>query len=288
MKKKKKNRVLSTQYLLKIQNVFKENNWEIEDTEDSHDSLFNRYCERILEISENKKRDLILDLTSHYLWVENNQYIDYLIKAMINLIQLRSEIQENTKFYIMPLIAPKDRGKPKSSSMVVYLFNDVKLRYHKILSKYKFEIISTDEEVKKELQQDNAILILADDFIGSGDTAEKCLLHIMGLGIEVRKIVIVSLVAQKQGIDYLSQYGVCISVPEVRQRGISDYYSGEELDKNIQMMEDIERKMSVEEKYRFGYKKAEALVTMCRTPNNTFPIFWEEKGNMKVAPFPRF
>lgn len=288
MKKKKKNRVLSTQYLLKIQNVFKENNWEIEDTEDSHDSLFNRYCERILEISENKKRDLILDLTSHYLWVENNQYIDYLIKAMINLIQLRSEIQENTKFYIMPLIAPKDRGKPKSSSMVVYLFNDVKLRYHKILSKYKFEIISTDEEVKKELQQDNAILILADDFIGSGDTAEKCLLHIMGLGIEVRKIVIVSLVAQKQGIDYLSQYGVCISVPEVRQRGISDYYSGEELDKNIQMMEDIERKMSVEEKYRFGYKKSEALVTMCRTPNNTFPIFWEEKGNMKVAPFPRF
>lgn len=287
MKKKKKNRVLSTQYLLRIQNIFKENNWEIEDTEDSKDSLFNRYCERILEISENKKRDLILELTERYLWVQEDCYIDYLIEAMKRLLQLKPEIDKKSTIYIMPLIAPKDQGKPKSSYMLVYLFNNVKLRYNKELSKYKFEIISTDEDVKSGLKKNNTFLILSDDFIGSGNTAEKCLLHIMGLGVEVQKIAIVALVAQKQGIDYLSQYGVCISVSEVRQRGISDYYKGEELEKKIQMMEDIEQKMSVGKEYRFGYKKSEALVTMCRTPNNTFPIFWEEKGNMKVAPFPR-
>ncbi len=52
-------------------------------------------------------------------------------------------------------------------------------------------------------------------------------------------------------------------------------------------MEEIEDKMSVKRNYRLGYGQSEALVTMCRTPNNTFPVFWEEKGNMKLAPFPR-
>lgn len=52
-------------------------------------------------------------------------------------------------------------------------------------------------------------------------------------------------------------------------------------------MKQIETKMYIQDKFRFGYCKSESLVTMCRTPNNTFPVFWEEKGNMKTAPFPR-
>ena len=86
----------------------------------------------------------------------------------------------------------------------------------------------------------------------------------------------------------MSKYTVCVSASVVRQRGISDFYEDEILHENIQLMREIEDKMSIREKYKFGYKKSESLVTMCRTPNNTFPIFWEESGNMKIAPFPRF
>lgn len=46
-----------------------------------------------------------------------------------------------------------------------------------------------------------------------------------------------------------------------------------------------------EQDYSFGYKESEALVTMTRTPNNTFPLYWFEakldKNNKWQAPFPR-
>lgn len=288
MRKQKKKQELSTQYLIRISQIFEKNNWLIESKENTEDSLFNRYCERILEINENKKRDLVLELTERYLWVQEEQYIYYLIDAVKKMIAVKPEINEKTKIYIMPLVSPEDEGKTKSSSMLVYLFNSVKLRHDSVLSKYKFEIIDKKEKLLLCLKNKDAILVLADDYIGTGETAEKCLLHILKMKVEINQIAIVALVAQKLGLEYLSKYTVCVSTSIVRQRGISDFYEGGMLDKNIQLMREIEDKMSIREKYRFGYKESEALVTMCRTPNNTFPIFWEESGNMKIAPFPRF
>lgn len=288
MRKQKKKRELSTQYLIKISQIFEKNNWLIESKEEAKDSLFNRFCERILEINENKKRDLILELTERYLWVQEEQYIYYLIDAVKKMMQMKPEINEKTKIYIMPLVSPEDEGKTKSSSMLVYLFNSVKLRHDNVLSKYKFEIIDKNENLSLYLENKDAILVLADDYVGTGETAEKCLLHILKMKVEINQIAIVSLVAQQMGLDYLSKYTICVSASVVRQRGISDFYEDEILHENIQLMREIEDKMSIREKYKFGYKKSEALVTMCRTPNNTFPIFWEESGNMKIAPFPRF
>jgi hypothetical protein len=288
MRKQKKKRELSTQYLIRISQIFEKNNWLIESKEDAKDSLFNRFCERILEINENKKRDLVLELTERYLWVQEEQYIYYLIDAVKKMMQMKPEINEKTKIYIMPLVSPKDEGKTKSSSMLVYLFNSVKLRHDNVLSRYKFEIIDKNENLSLYLENKDAILVLADDYVGTGETAEKCLLHILKMKVEISQIAIVSLVAQQMGLDYLSKYTVCVSASVVRQRGISDFYEDEILHENIQLMREIEDKMSIREKYKFGYKKSEALVTMCRTPNNTFPIFWEESGNMKIAPFPRF
>ena len=288
MRKQKKKRELSTQYLIRISQIFEKNNWLIESKEDAKDSLFNRFCERILEINENKKRDLVLELTERYLWVQEEQYIHYLIDAVKKMMQMKPEINEKTKIYIMPLVSPEDEGKTKSSSMLVYLFNSVKLRHDNVLSRYKFEIIDKNENLSLYLENKDAILVLADDYVGTGETAEKCLLHILKMKVEISQIAIVSLVAQQMGLDYLSKYNVCVSASVVRQRGISDFYEDEILHENIQLMREIEDKMSIREKYKFGYKKSESLVTMCRTPNNTFPIFWEESGNMKIAPFPRF
>ena len=288
MRKQKKKRELSTQYLIRISQIFEKNNWLIESKEDAKDSLFNRFCERILEINENKKRDLVLELTERYLWVQEEQYIYYLIDAVKKMMQMKPEINEKTKIYIMPLVSPEDEGKTKSSSMLVYLFNSVKLRHDNVLSRYKFEIIDKNENLSLYLENKDAILVLADDYVGTGETAEKCLLHILKMKVEISQIAIVSLVAQQMGLDYLSKYTVCVSASVVRQRGISDFYEDEILHENIQLMREIEDKMSIREKYKFGYKKSEALVTMCRMPNNTFPIFWEESGNMKIAPFPRF
>lgn len=288
MKKQKKQKTLSAQYLIKINKVFEKNQWLIEDTEDATNSLFNRYCERILDIGENKKKDLMLELTERYLWVEEDEYLEYLIDALVKLIALKSNITEKTKIYVMPLISPDDEGKTKSSSMLVYLFNSVKLRHNSKLSKYKFEIVDKKSEIELYLKEQDAVLLLADDYIGTGETAEKCIMQMMKKGVEPHQLAILSLVAQESGINYLEQYGICITSSIIRKKGISDYYEGKMLEDNIKLMQEIETKMSIKEKYKFGYGGSESLVTMCRTPNNTFPLFWEESGNMKVAPFPRF
>ena len=74
----------------------------------------------------------------------------------------------------------------------------------------------------------------------------------------------------------------------MKKKGISDKYSDTELSKKIKLMEHIEKNLDIPDDYLFGYKKSEALVTMIRTPNNTFPVFWYNKKNEDNAPFPRF
>jgi len=288
MKKRKSKSQLSAQYLLKITQVFENNNWEIESSQEKNQSLFNRYCQRILEVGENKKRDLLLELTERYLWITQELYLEYLIETLIRLFDSDTRISDDMNIYIMPLIAPEDKGKVKSANMLVYLFNDVKLRHHSKLTKYKFQIVFDVMQIKQELLNDKAILILADDFIGTGSTAEKCILSLNLERETYKNIKILCLVAQKLGIEYLKKYEINILAYIMREKGITDYYTEPELQQKIDLMNQIEEKMSVKKENKFGYGCSEALVTMCRTPNNTFPIFWEEAGNYKCAPFPRF
>ena len=71
------------------------------------------------------------------------------------------------------------------------------------------------------------------------------------------------------------------------KRGISDRYVGEQLDTYSRIMTHIEDKLKVAAKDRFGYNQSEALISLIRTPNNTFPVFWKSYGKNKIVPFPR-
>ena len=282
--KKKRRKKISAQYLLKINRIFEKNKWNIEYSEDKNMSQFNRFCQRVLDIGENNKRDLFLELSERYLWLTQDNYLEMLIDVLKKLVD---DVEEETKIFVMPLIAPGDRGKAKSSMFLTYLFNDVKIRYDDKLGKYKFEAIYDIEIVQDKMQKDNAILILVDDFIGTGNTAEKCLQSINLSEDILKRTRVLALVAQEEGVKCIQKFGIKVFSGIIRKRGISDYYDFEGAKERIILMEEIEQKMGIKKEYRFGYGRAEALVTMCRTPNNTFPVFWEEKENMKLAPFPR-
>ncbi len=51
-------------------------------------------------------------------------------------------------------------------------------------------------------------------------------------------------------------------------------------------MESIEKKIKPHKNEKLGFKSSEALITLIRTPNNTFPVFWKQKKD-RIAPFPR-
>lgn len=280
----KNRKELSAQYLLRIYNIFKKNNWDIECTDDKNMSMFNRFCQRVLDIGENNKRDLFLELSERYLWLTQDNYLQALIDVLKKLV---NDIEKDTKIYVMPLISPDDIGKAKSSMFLTYLFNDVKIRYDDKLGKYKFEPIYDIKVVQNKMKSDKAILVFVDDFIGTGHTAEKCFQSVNLLDNILNRTMVLALVAQEEGVKCIESFGIKVYSGEVRKKGITDYYDVKEAKEKIILMEEIEEKMSIKKEYRFGYGASEALVTMCRTPNNTFPVFWEEKGNMKLAPFPR-
>ena len=93
----------------------------------------------------------------------------------------------------------------------------------------------------------------------------------------------------------LNQLGYNVISDIFRNKGMSEKYHGVELKDMIKLMEEIEEILGQDEKfdrdYKFGYKSSEALVSLIRTPNNTFPIYWYNTkiSNSKKwnAPFPR-
>ena len=207
------------------------------------------------------------------------------------LVSEYEKLTSDTKVYVMMLIAPKDEGKTKSSAMLLYLFNDTRLRIDPRFSHYRFEIISDKESLHQKMDDKDAVLVLVDDYIGTGDTAVACIEQLDKLGIKMEQIAILSLVAQEEGKKKIEEKGIFFCTSNLRNKGISDYYEGKELEKNVRLMQKIEKDLKVGEKSRFGYGQSEALVTMCRTPNNTFPVFWYEPKlgiKKKLAPFPRF
>jgi len=86
-------------------------------------------------------------------------------------------------------------------------------------------------------------------------------------------------------MDLLNQAGINMYTKFMEFRGKTDYYTDQALADAKSIMESIESKLSnLEDDFKFGYKKSEALVCMKRCPNNTFPIFGVGKNK---APYER-
>ena len=99
---KKNTRKLSAQYLIKVSQLFEKKNWRIENSEEVDDSLFNRYCQRLLEVGENTKKELMLELTERYLWIPEEKYLENLIHTLVKLITQNDALDANSKIYVMP------------------------------------------------------------------------------------------------------------------------------------------------------------------------------------------
>lgn len=190
---------LSPQQLISISSVFNDNGWKIKKELNPEDSLFNRFCERMLEVKDEEGQALFLDLAKRYLWLSSDFYFMNLLKALEHLVSEYEKLTSDTKVYVMMLIAPKDEGKTKSSAMLLYLFNDTRLRIDPRFSHYRFEIISDKESLHQKMDDKDAVLVLVDDYIGTGDTAVACVEQLDKLGIKMEQIAILSLVAQEEG-----------------------------------------------------------------------------------------
>jgi hypothetical protein len=141
-------------------------------------------------------------------------------------------------------------------------------------AKKTLKAFNNPDHLKKYLSREDTLILFCDDFVGTGDTAKEVIDHYNEeLRLSSDMPVLVTLVAQKLGLDVVKSLNVDVAVARIRTRGISD---SDKLNVShaLNLMTQIEDKLKIEPKYRHGYKCSEALVSMMRTPDNTFPVFW--------------
>ena len=280
---------LSAENFMKLVEVFTVNKWEIPNEGAGMESRFNRFCERLCTLDAEEQR-LVIELTRRFTAIGGAEYPQLILKLMNRLhsqnLPVFSEVE---KVFILPLIAPEDHGRTKSSSVVWYHCREELIRYSPLLADKNVLYYDIKESSQIKNLKTNELVILVDDFVGSGETTVSAVNWLTdSFGADPKQIVILSIAALEMGIDHVRQeIGVEIYAYYIFQKGISDYYSDDQRAGCLKTMKSIENKLKVSSKFRLGYAKSEALISLIRTPNNTFPVFWKSKDLPSPAPFSR-
>lgn len=280
---------LSIDEFAKLIKIFNDKNWPID--EDDDDDVFSKF-RKTLQFLDKEQRHLILELTENFICVNMGKYYYHFLKAFDKYIKDIANEGNRKNIYIIPLISRGDFNKNKSSGFLYYILksNKKKLqeRYLDIVSIKLVDTTSYDMIADKTLQKfskENARVCLIDDFMGSGNTAESAinvLYEEKNVPLNVISVVLVA--AMEHGINYLKEKKVSTYSGIVCKKAITG--TGYKEIERIEMMNSISERIGSEEKYYLGYEKSEALITLMRTPNNTFPIYWL-KGKNKYPPFER-
>lgn len=284
----KLNSRISIENFILLTKVFEEHQWDIPQDGDGLENRFNRFCER-LSLFSNEEQKLIIDLTSRFTAINSTEYLSIILKLLNENDEInKGTINSATKLFVFPLIAPDDFEKTKSSKFVWYYLQDEKIKFHKVFLNKQLLFCEISKMQWAKNLQDNEKIILVDDYIGSGETAESAINWIVDEhGINSKDIIVISLAAQSIGLEHLKGLGIEVYTYYEFGRGISDFYDVVQCEEKNKLMNEIEKKLKVEGKYKFGYNRSEALVSLTRTPNNTFPVFWKKQGKQRIVPFPR-
>ncbi len=268
----------------RVSEIFDKKNWEMD--QEITTSKFNLFCGMLSRLENDEEISLMLELLEDFLHINNEFYSKRIINGFKNLLTSNSQI--NT-FFVLPLLAEEDLDKYKSSHLVHYLFKGSTFKYKMPqLKNVNIKVINKIEQVSSI--KNNQQIILVDDFIGTGETTISAVNYLLKTNLLLKKqdISVLTIVIQKSGLEVLAREGINVFYSISVGKGISDKHSGDEMEKRINIMSKIEDRLKgLKPDFRFGYKQSEALVSMERTPNNTFPIFWYEGKNINIAPFPR-
>lgn len=267
---------LSIDTMAKLETVFVSNNWEIEVK--NRMSLYNRFCETLVKLDEGEQQ-LILDLTKRFKWIKVEEYQHAFEKLAY---QILCEYP-NADIVLAPCLPESDLGKMKSARMVLYTMQATSYTYD--LNRCWIEKDNIAE--KSQYIKDNTIIVLADDFLGTGETALGAVDYVhkvLGDKISNDRIKVLAIAVQQVGKQTLNDIGIQVYSEYIFDKGITDYYHADALVDAIAKMESIESKIGVKKRFHFGYGHSEALVCMARCPNNTFPVYWYGKN---TAPYER-
>ena len=273
--------------MARILKIFIDKEWK-----NRGEQLYNRVLQGMCSLVanlEDDKRDLILDLAERYEWIGTNEYQGK-ITEVLNKVD-KQKLKKCRRIIVFPIMRPDDEAKVKSGHAMVYMIRGVTPFLDDFEGIDIKEIVRYDELLTLKIESDD-LVFLVDDFLGSGETVNETLIEVLkNRSISLDKLIIISVMIQKDSIDIIEGYGVDLYYSDSHTKGISDFYADDEVEDKINLMLEIEKLIKVERFFSLGYAQSEALVTMIRTPDNTFPVFWKDYkiGNKEFkAPFPRY
>lgn len=296
-------KTISPNILLAVTNMFETKGWRINEDSFISQNLFTRFCERLKMFNE-EQQEFIITLTENFTRIELFEYLEKFYDSL--LIGLDGIIRNKTKIFVYPLLKPylkinvKENGimndeikisnaKTKSANFLHYMFESDDWTW----ITDKFIHGNTIKKLEKEFKNDDSVLFLIDDYVGSGKTAydacqEFLSLDFNGQKIKLENIKVICIAAQINGIIKIKEeLGIDVIANINLKKGIKDSKLSIGIEKSYELMNAIESKLKVEDEYKYGYAQTEALITFLnKTPNNTFPVYWLNTKS-KIAPFPR-
>ncbi|RKN83237.1 phosphoribosyltransferase [Ulvibacterium marinum] len=277
---------MTTKQLLDYQNIIKTKGWK-------KNPLHKSVEKKMFQLFTNLNKieiDLILELLEKFTWIGNNQY-DKKILDIFRKIEDKL-IKKAERFYFFPVVKPYDSHKLKSGLSLIYpvvgILNYIEYLDH--IDKGGKNIITKYKSLRKLKLKENEFLILVDDFVGSGKTLETCIKTIESYKIPLEKLILISIAIHNDGLNLVNKKEIKAYYSHIEKKGITDYFFDEEQMRRKSLMKLMERKLKFKPKFSLGFEESEALLSLIRTPNNTFPIFWHEyyyRETLHKAPFPR-
>lgn len=249
---------------------------------------FESACKLASELND-AQYQMYLTLLGNYTKIEFESYLPGILSA---LDKVEAGIDEHTVIRAIPLLAPSDEGKNKSGPSLLYFFTHAAWAQSARFGSFRIAGYTTASKMPKRVRRDIKIVtFVVDDFIGSGNTVFRFLDTYEKEYLKPNeKVVFLAVAAMKTGMDSITERGYEIQADTVIPRGIADCGKFDNKAEAYALMDHMESMIQRSEEYRYGYEASEALVTMIRTPNNTFPIFWSARktdGTKWPAPFPR-
>ncbi|MDR6370568.1 hypoxanthine phosphoribosyltransferase [Chryseobacterium bernardetii] len=302
-------RNVSVSEYTRAENIFKNKGWEIKNN-NGEISQYNNFISR-LSILPKESKSLFFDLTERFENISLNEIIG-IFKESYKKID-KDLIDNSRKIYFLPLICPiikfennykikiinkflnwvglnhkKEIERPVQKSCD-FILSLIKIEYRDMHGNNKFLFPSSYLKFKEQYNRDKDLVLLIDDFLGTGDTADEVLnFYIKEGNLNPLKVKIITLISQEEGIKRISnKFGIDTLANTVKKRALTDFYTqNEDLEIKKKLLLQMSKSISIKQDF-LGYKNSEALVCILnKSPNNTLPIFWYE-NKTHPAPFPR-
>lgn len=226
-----------------------------------------------------------MDLTASYAWIPPTATHKHLLGAWRRMIPLLPPATHTV--FVAPLLK-QDDAPPKSADSLHYIARGFQLNLGQAMAPRTLRFLGSGGAFAREFAHEQHTLVLMDDYVGTGDTAVAALgkLRSDSPGTATGTIILLALAAQSRAHALLAAHGCTLVVAQWRDRGISDSKTLQNIPGALEVMDRLGQRLQIKKKYRLGYGAAEALITLTRTPNNTFPVFWTNKNGWD-PPFPR-